>query len=318
MAYANGLIPLSAMTQLSTGGYLLANAAAAFEAWRVQARAAGFDMRPTSNSDAFRSLAIQEQIFFARYSTVDSGYRGPGHIKAYRGRTYYIKKNPETGRAYAVAATPGSSNHGRGLAVDIKNSGGFGGAYHNWMSRTGPALGFTNAEGRSINEPWHWVHSGAFTVSNPVSGGGSVSVPTIPGAPAPINPTDWFDMATEQQLREAIQWTLFNTRGPDGRNLLDSAVQIRADLGTVHSAVKDVKADVANVPYRTGVELRVDGRNIFDWFKQTRSEQAAGFAAVSGKTPATDTTSLAKAIADQLPDDLARKVADELANRLKG
>lgn len=157
----------------------------------------------------------------------------------------------------------------------------------------------------------------AGTVSNPIGGGGSAPAPNIPGAPAPITPTDWFDMATEQQLREAIQWTLFNTRGPDGRNLLDSAAQIRADLGTVHSAVRDVKADVANVPYRTGVELRVDGRNIFDWFKQTRSEQAAGFAAVSGQTPATDVAGLARAIADQLPDDLARQVADVLASRLK-
>lgn len=315
MAYANGLIPLSAMSQLSTGGYLLANAAAAFETWRVQARTAGFDMRPTSNSDAFRSLAVQEAIFFARYSRTDYGRRTNGAVKTYRGVVYYLKPG------FAVAATPGSSNHGKGLAVDIRNAGPFGGAYHNWMSRTGPALGFTNVEGRSINEPWHWVHSGAFMVSNPIGGGGSVSTPTIPGAPAPLK--EWDEMASKDEVKQAVRDGVYevlvgNRAGAGARNLYDLGNQTLVQLGALSSEVAGVKAQVDAVPYRTGVELRVDGRNIFDWFKQTRSEQAAGFAAVSGKTSATDTAGLAKAIADQLPDDLARKVADELANRLKG
>lgn len=248
MAYANGLIPLSAMRQLSTGGYLLANAAAAFETWRVQAAAAGFDMRPTSNSDAFRSLAVQEILFFARYSLVDYGRRTNGAVKTYRGVTYYLKPG------FAVAATPGSSNHGKGLAVDIKNSGGFGGAYHNWMSRTGPALGFNNVEGRSINEPWHWVHSGAFTVSNPVTNGGSVAKPKTPGAPAPIIPVLEEDddmrglfealyryyMDREGSAAEVDKWTV--TAACAGLSLKEAEVafaKATAEPGTVTAAYRE-------------------------------------------------------------------------------
>lgn len=265
MAYPNGLIPLTAMRQLSTGGYLLANAAAAFETWRIQARAAGFDMRPTSNSDAFRPLAVQEAIFFARYSRTDYGRRTPGAIKTYRGVTYYLKPG------VAVAATPGSSNHGKGLAVDIRNSGGFGGAYHNWMSRTGPALGFTNAEGRSINEPWHWVHSGAFTVSNPIGGGGSVAIPTVPGRPAPLEEED--DMTPDQVrlLTEIHSW-------------LAVPGQPYGYPAATHNLLAAVGKDVSNAAadVRTVRAAQTVPGQPFDWAPATHNAIAALIGEVAG------------------------------------
>lgn len=315
MAYANGKIPYSAMTALSTGGYLLAAAAAAFETWRIQAARAGYDLRPTSASDTFRPYDVQERIFRDRYRA--GNLRGrPGFtsdVRYWPGHGYWTRR---TGTA--AAAVPGTSNHGKALAVDISNAGAFGRPYHSWMSRTGPALGWTNTEGRSVGEPWHWVHSGAWTVSNPISGGGSVTTPNIPGAPAPIDPKEWDEMATKQEVTDAVVDALLNYR-IDGRNFFDWAKQGFADDQKIIAGINGLKTDVANVPSRTVLEVRVDGRNVIDWLKQDRAEQAAGFAALSGQAPASlDTAGLAKAIASQLPDDLARQVADELANRLKG
>lgn len=304
MAYANGLIPLTAMRQLSTGGYLLPYAAAAFEAWRIQARAAGYDLRPTSNSDAFRPLAVQEAIFFARYSRTDYGRRTPGAIKTYRGVTYYLRPG------VAVAATPGSSNHGKGLAVDIRNSGGFGGAYHNWMSRTGPALGFTNVEGRSINEPWHWVHSGAFTVSNPIGGGGSVTIPTVPSAPAPITPED--DMAdyaaqldTIQKQNEAVLAMLRVTGQPYG---YPAALNSKVDALTTE--VGAVKGGVAGI--REG--LRVPGQP-FDYLPATHNAVASLIGEVAGLRAALGAVS---AGAGLTPEQITKAAQAGAEQALKG
>lgn len=149
VTYANGQIPTSAMTRLSVGGYLLPAAANNFELWRAHAARDNRNLTITSAADAFREYAIQERIFRARYTTT---YLPGRPTKRWNNVTWYLKPNQ------ATAAVPGTSNHGKGLAVDIKNAGGFGGSFYKWMAATGPLYGWSNAEGRSINEPWHWVN----------------------------------------------------------------------------------------------------------------------------------------------------------------
>ncbi|MFX4270788.1 peptidoglycan-binding protein [Propionibacteriaceae bacterium Y1685] len=51
-----------------------------------------------------------------------------------------------------LAARPGTSNHGWGLAADI-SVGGYGSAYFNWLDANGPSYGFNNDV---AGEPWHW------------------------------------------------------------------------------------------------------------------------------------------------------------------
>lgn len=147
--FPNGMIPADAMTALSVGGFLLPAAAQNFESWKAVARNAGWNLTITSPADAFRTYAIQERIFRERYTTFPLWGRP---TKRWQNKTWYLLPGK------ATAAVPGTSNHGKGLAVDIKNAGGFGGAYYGWMASTGPAFGWSNAEGRSINEPWHWVN----------------------------------------------------------------------------------------------------------------------------------------------------------------
>lgn len=137
------------MTKLSVGGYLLPAAANNFELWRQRAEKDGYNLTITSAADAFREYEIQERIFRERYTTT----RLPGRpTKRWNNTVWYLKPGQST------AAVPGTSNHGKGLALDIKNAGGFGGSFYKWMARTGPEYGWSNTEGRSINEPWHWVN----------------------------------------------------------------------------------------------------------------------------------------------------------------
>jgi LAS superfamily LD-carboxypeptidase LdcB len=63
-----------------------------------------------------------------------------------------------------LAATPGTSNHGRGLAVDFSDFGALGqfdDADYLWMAENGPRFGWVHPAamgpgGSGPLEPWHW------------------------------------------------------------------------------------------------------------------------------------------------------------------
>lgn len=64
-----------------------------------------------------------------------------------------------------LAATPGTSNHGLGLAVDLGGGiNSFGTSQYNWMMANGPKFGWVNPswaqQGGSKPEAWHWEFVG--------------------------------------------------------------------------------------------------------------------------------------------------------------
>lgn len=178
----NGKLDLKDLTELSVGGYLTPAAANSFERWRVLASRAGLNLTVTSVADAYRIYAVQERIFTDRYRTSYTEY-APGKVdKRYWNGQYWFRR-PGT----AAAAVPGTSNHGWAIAIDIANVGGFNSATYNWLSQTGPALGWTNDEGRSVGEAWHWK----YTASNDSGGGGSVT-------PSPTPTPEEDDMFTDE------------------------------------------------------------------------------------------------------------------------
>jgi hypothetical protein len=76
-------------------------------------------------TDGYRPINRQERFFFSRYTTdisraarTTSG--APADIKWYRGETWYILPGQ------ALAAAPGTSNHGWGFAVDVAVTDGAG------------------------------------------------------------------------------------------------------------------------------------------------------------------------------------------------
>jgi hypothetical protein len=130
--YANGQIPLDALCPLwgAPGDLLRADAAFAFN--RLSTAYAEQFGRPICVTDSYRSYPEQVAVKADR----------PG-----------------------LAATPGTSNHGWGTALDL--CGGvqsFTSVQHHWMLLNAPAFGWFHPSwaGRdgSLPEPWHWEFGG--------------------------------------------------------------------------------------------------------------------------------------------------------------
>lgn len=126
--HSNGRIPASAMCPLTTspGHMLRCDAQKAFDRLS-HAFEARFKV-PISVTDSYRDYATQVIL------------------KKRKGR---------------MAATPGTSNHGWALAVDLGGGiNSFGSAQHQWMRANAPKFGWIHPgwarQTGSLPEPWHW------------------------------------------------------------------------------------------------------------------------------------------------------------------
>ncbi len=129
--YPNGLIPPSALCEIGVSGHRLRCDAAA--AWRAMAAAFAADMG-------------------GRLCITDSYRTYAGQVRLY-------------GQKPALAAVPGTSNHGWGLAVDL--CGGiesFGTPAYRWMTANAGRFGWVHPQwadpGNGREEPWHWEYGG--------------------------------------------------------------------------------------------------------------------------------------------------------------
>ena len=134
-AYPNGQLPADALCPATPDGAQQLRCDAAV-AYRLLASAYAEDLGTTlCVTDSYRSRAGQERVFATK----------PG-----------------------LAATPGTSVHGLGLAVDL--CGGverFGTPEFDWLVAHGPAYGWVHpswaAAGGSRPEPWHFEYAGGAT-----------------------------------------------------------------------------------------------------------------------------------------------------------
>lgn len=190
MAQENGRLEPSGLKALSVGGRLTPGAADAFEQLRTAGSRAGVTVTVTSAADAYRLYEIQERIFTERYQTAYTEY-APGKVdkRSWQGRSWFRRAGT------AAAAVPGTSNHGWALAVDIANVGGFNSTFYRWLTATAPLFGFSNTEGASVGEAWHWVYSPTLHASH--GGGTSAPAPT----PIPTPKPEEEDMTPEQDAR---------------------------------------------------------------------------------------------------------------------
>jgi hypothetical protein len=130
--YPNGLIPPSALCPIGVGGHSLrCDAAAAYRAMSA-AFAEAFG-RPVCITDSYRTYAGQVRLY---------------------------------GEKPALAAVPGTSNHGWGLAVDLCGGiDGFGTPQYAWMVANAGRFGWLHPTwadpGNGREEPWHWEYAGS-------------------------------------------------------------------------------------------------------------------------------------------------------------
>jgi cell wall-associated NlpC family hydrolase len=129
--YPNGLIPPSALCEIGVGEHRLrCDAAAAYRA--MSAAFAGTFGTPVCITDSYRGYDSQVTLY---------------------------------GEKPALAAVPGTSNHGWGLAVDL--CGGidaYGTAQYAWMVANAGRFGWLHPtwadQGNGREEPWHWEYAG--------------------------------------------------------------------------------------------------------------------------------------------------------------
>lgn len=129
---------------------------AAAASWDAAARAcqAKYGWTPTL-TDSFRPLDVQERIFRQRYRQGNhAGARGfTSDVRHWDGQPW----TRLTGTA--AAAVPGTSNHGGGVAVDAGHAGQsfatFTDTHRKQFMGIAADYGWTDTEGRRVNEPWH-------------------------------------------------------------------------------------------------------------------------------------------------------------------
>ncbi len=143
----NGHIPPDQMIKVAPigSGYLVPEAAAAWRNLQNAAAAKGFTLTMTG---AYRTFQGQKDLFEQRYTTSDTGRKS----KVWNNTTYWLKPG------MAMAAVPGTSNHGWGCAVDTA-LGGYGSAaqsvcepFLSWAVDNARPLGWS---WEVQSEPWH-------------------------------------------------------------------------------------------------------------------------------------------------------------------
>lgn len=120
--HGNGRIPTDALVPIGQGGHRLWKPAA--DAWRGAVAAAAADGIDLKITDSYRTYDQQVDLAHRKGLYADGG----------------------------LAAVPGTSNHGWGMAVDADVTDS---RTLEWLRLNGPRFGFVEAVPR---EPWHWEY----------------------------------------------------------------------------------------------------------------------------------------------------------------
>jgi len=166
---SNGKLPQKLLAPIKPSGQLHHLAARAWNAMREAAALEGVELRHVG---AMRSYEQQVQLFQERYQATPNGARV---TRKWNSRTYYLRPGK------APSATPGTSNHGWGLAIDVADIGS--GNRLPWLVQNAVRFGFSWEVADPSNpnfEAWHLRYFPGDNVPAAVTGSS-----TTP-APAPV------------------------------------------------------------------------------------------------------------------------------------
>jgi hypothetical protein len=146
MTGANGLLSPSELAPIA-GGWLAKPAAAAWNAMNIEARRSGLELLPHGPRSSYRTLAQQQELW-----------------------------NLYTQGKGSLAARPGTSNHGQGIAVDLATQ-----QMRALLDRIGAPYGWSKAWSDAQSEWWHVCYqSGHYSGPDP---GPTATTPPIPDIP---------------------------------------------------------------------------------------------------------------------------------------
>jgi len=150
--------------------------------------------KPLNLTDSYRPYSAQERIFRQRFRTYPTGH---SDRRVWNGQTWWRVPG------VASCATPGSSNHGWGTAIDFASNVNRGGsAEQRWMAANAHHFGWVwpawaRNPRNAFYEPWHYeatpvpvsayagfLVSVGVTIPTPPTGPGTLPTPT------PLDPLD--------------------------------------------------------------------------------------------------------------------------------
>lgn len=110
-------------------------------------------------AQAFIQMASKYKADTGKTLTVTDSYRPlQVQIDLILRKGWYKGEAPaNTSQISGLAAQPGTSNHGWGLAVDIAGSDKFGTDTYNWLAANAKDFGFQRIQ-NDTKEPWHWEY----------------------------------------------------------------------------------------------------------------------------------------------------------------
>lgn len=252
----NGKLTPKMMKKVKCGGMMWNNAADAFNAMYDAALAAGHKLR---NIGDYRPFEGQLSMFMDRYEQKPTG-RKPEITRNYQGKTWYLKKGK------APSGTPGTSNHGFGLAIDIavdhkgKIVSIAGTKAYAWMCENAPSYGFylqgapTKADGKANPEyeAWHWQYCIGDKVAPALSGAVPVPAPAPAAAPAPVEQQKAADPSNDVVLA-------VGSKGPEVVELQKLLAKKKLYTGKADGDFGKVTEAAVN-KFKAAKGLKADGR----------------------------------------------------------
>lgn len=250
--FGNGQVPDDRMIKVAPigGGYLVPEAAAAWRNLQNAASAAGFTLTMTGS---YRTFDGQKSLFEQRYTKTNTGRKA----KVWNGTTFWLKPG------MAMAAVPGTSNHGWGCAVDTA-LGGYGNAA---QSVCEPFLSWAIANARQHgwswevqSEPWHLrlvSFDSASSVGATKATGTATQASDVPVPPPPTLTLDTKggQVAALQNLCLLFRWGdcgkadgTFGPRTKEAVKAMQAAIGVVADGEYGPRSASALKAFLAAVP----------------------------------------------------------------------
>lgn len=218
-SYGNGRIPRELLQPCGIRSFLMVEPAA--RACRAMVTAAAADGVRLDATGTYRSYDQQVALFTSRYSKTALSGRP---TKTWNRVRYWQMPNT------AMAATPGTSNHGLGITGDLAQRSASGAlepvgtATLTWLAAHGPAFGFWNSV---RSEAWHWPYFLGDNVPSAVlemEQSGAIRLPpAVPSDPAKreafyreLPRTGVLSKGSRGPAVEAVQWALTRAGIPTG------------------------------------------------------------------------------------------------------
>lgn len=152
---ANGQLPPSDLAPIAQGQLAKANhCAAAWNAMNVEARSLGVELIPTGSKSSYRTYSQQQELY-------QDYLNGTG----------------------ALAAVPGTSNHGWGVAVDVATQ-----EMRSMIDRIGKKYGWDKDTSDAPSEWWHLKHlAGVWSGSDPGPTGSGLTEDQVTGVASVVS-----------------------------------------------------------------------------------------------------------------------------------